>query len=247
MELRRYFNLIRQRLALVIVAVIAGAAVGFITTSRTAVYTATSTIYVGSPNLSVNQALLYAQAGLNEVVATFAQMIPSPVIAQKAISKTRVQRYPGEVAASTTTFVVPGTNLIDVSVSDSNERDAIRLTNGVSNAFVAQIVHFEPTGKTAQGVVPNEPAYVFQEATAASKNSTGVTKKAVLGTLFGFVIAVLLVLILDYLDVTIKSPEELERRVGLPVLGIVPRFGTLQLDTRKVGTINRLQSGGADG
>jgi capsular polysaccharide biosynthesis protein len=237
MELRRYFYLLRDRIALVIVAVIVGAAVGYVTTSRTTIYTATAEIYVGNVNLGTDQAELYAEAGLNEVVATFAQMIPSAVIAQKAITKTRVNRYPGEVAASTSALVVPGTNLIQVSVSDTNQSDAIRLANGVSNAFVSQIAHYQATGTATQGQVPNEPAYVFQEAASASRNSTGVGKKAVLGALFGFVIAVLLVLVLDYLDITIKSPEELERRVGLLVLGIVPRFGTLQMDTKRTGSI----------
>ena len=74
-----------------------------------------------------------------------------------------------------------------------------------------------------------------------------MTKKFVLGALFGFVIAALIVLVLDYLDVTVKSPEELERRVGLPVLGIVPRFGSLQLETRRVGSIARTRVGEPDG
>jgi capsular polysaccharide biosynthesis protein len=232
MELRRYFNLIRRRLALVIVAVIVGGVAGFVSTSRTPVYTATATIYVGSLNLGVNQSQLYAEAGLNQVVATFAQMIPSPVIAQKALNKTHLNGEAGAVAASTTATVVPGTNLIDVSVSDSNSRDAIRLANGVSNAFVSQIANYQSGGgtvATSQGAVPNEPAYVFQNATAASKASTGVTKKVLLGALLGLVVSILLILLLDYLDITIKSPEELERRVGLPVLGIVPRFETLPL------------------
>jgi len=59
------------------VALIVGMVVGYFTTSRTVVYTATAQIYVGSLNINANQAQLQLQAGLNEVVATFAQMIPS--------------------------------------------------------------------------------------------------------------------------------------------------------------------------
>jgi capsular polysaccharide biosynthesis protein len=245
MELRRYFNLIRRRLALVIVAVLVGGGAGYISTSRTPVYTATATIYVGNINIAADQTQLYAQAGLNQVVATFAQMIPSPVIAQKALSKLHLNGEAGAVAASTTAAVVTGTNLIDVSVSDSRSRDAIRLANGVSNAFVAQIAHFQSagtTGSSGQGAVPNEPAYVFQNAASASEASTGVTKKVLLGALLGLVVSILIILLLDYLDITIKSPEELERRVGLPVLGIVPRFETLPLGMSRT-PLNRGGSG----
>ena len=63
MELRRYLNLVRQRLALVIIALIVGGTVGYLTTSRTPVYTATTTIYVGSLNLSADQAELYLKSG----------------------------------------------------------------------------------------------------------------------------------------------------------------------------------------
>jgi capsular polysaccharide biosynthesis protein len=260
MELRRYFNLIRRRLALVIVAAIVGGVVGFVTTSRTPIYTATATIYVGNLDLGQEQVGLALEAGLNEVVATFAQMIPSPVIAQKAIAKTHTDRFAGEVAASTSAVVVTGTNLIDVSVKDADPADAVRLANGVSNAFVSQISKYQSPGaagttgttsttgaSTSLGAVPNEPAYVFQEASSASKSSSGVQKKVLLGAIFGLVIAAMLVLLLDYLDVSIKGPEELERRVGLPVLGIVPRFGTLQLGNSRVGTFGRGHGGESSG
>ena len=251
MELRRYFNLIRRRMALVIVAVIVGGLAGYLFTSRTPSYTATATIYVGSTDLAADQEQLSVQSGLNEVVATFASMIPSPVIAQRALDKTHIERGAGAVAASTAATVVFGTDLIDVAVTDAKPTDAIRLANGVSNAFVSQISHYQTasasSGTTptsaAPGSVPNEPAYVFQDATSAVRSSSGVERKMLLGALFGLVIAILLIFLLDYLDVTIKSPEELERRVGLPVLGIVPLFGTLQLGAGSHGPAGRVAGG----
>ena len=248
MELRRYFDLIRRRIALVIVAVIIGGVAGFVTTSRAPVYSATSTIYVGSLDLAANQQQLSLQAGLNEVVATFASMIPSPVIAQRALLKTHLHRGAGAVAASTTAVVVPGTDLIDVTVADAHPDDAIRLANGVANAFVSQISRYQSSTpasaiSTSPGAVPNEPAYVFQDATAASLSSNGLTRKVLIGGAFGLVISILLIFLLDYLDITIKSPEELERRVGLPVLGIVPLFATLQLGSLPRGARGGSQRG----
>jgi capsular polysaccharide biosynthesis protein len=244
MELRRYFDLIRRRMALVVIAIIVGGVAGYFTTSRTPVYSATATIYVGSLDLAANQQQLNLQAGLNEVVATFASMIPSPVIAQHALNKNHIHRSAGEVAASTTAVVAPGTDLISVTVTDSNSENAKVLTNGVANAFVSQIAHYQSSatpGSTAPpGSVPNEPAYVFQEATKSTLASNGAVRKVLIGVILGLVISIVLVFLLDYLDITIKSPEELERRLGLPVLGVVPLFGTLQVGAR---TSNRRPSG----
>jgi capsular polysaccharide biosynthesis protein len=241
-------------MALVIAAVIVGGLAGFLFTSRTPSYTATATIYVGSTNLAADQAQLSLQSGLNEVVATFASMIPSPVIAQRALDKTHIDRGAGAVAASTTATVVYGTDLIDVAVADTKPDDAIRLANGVSNAFVSQISHYQTPSSSsgtaatsaAPGSVPNEPAYVFQDATAAVRSSNGVQRKILLGAVLGLVIAILLIFLLDYIDVTIKSPEELERRIGLPVLGIVPLFGTLRLGAGSRGRAGRVTGGGGE-
>lgn len=238
----------RQRLLLVVALVVAGAVIGYATTSRTPEYTASTLIYVGAQNLGVNDTQLFAQSGLDEVVASFALMIPSPVIAQRAIDATGVNRFSGEVAASTVAVVEPSTSLISVSVTDSDPRVAVRLANGISNAFVNQVSKYQTTtngqatnGQPTNGLSttstttpstgtrPNEPAYVFQNAVGAVTKSDGLTRKVILGALFGLVLAVLIVLLLDYLDITIKSPEELERRVGLPVLGIIPLLGTLPL------------------
>ena len=202
---------------------------GFLTTSRVPVFTASATIYVGNINVTQSPQDLNLQAGLNYITNTYAQMIPSPVIAQKAIDETKVHRFAGEVSKSTTAGVDPGTNLITVSVIDSSADNAINLANGISKAFVAQIKKYQPTTQGGQGVTPNEPAYVFQDATMATAASSGLIRKVLLFSLFGLVISIFVILVLDYLDITIKSPEELERRVGLPVLGIIPLFMTLPL------------------
>jgi capsular polysaccharide biosynthesis protein len=230
MELRRYLRLVRQRLLLVVVAIIAGAGVGYAITSRTPVYTATATLFVGSTNLGPNQEFLYQEADLNQIVNTYAVMIPDPVIAQKAIDQTHINRFAGSVAAETTASVITNTQLISVSVADTSAADAIQLANAVSSAFVSQIKDYQ-VDPTATGSVPSEPAHVYQDATYASASSSGLTKRIILGSAFGLVLSVFLVLLLDYLDITIKSADELERRLDLPVLGIVPRFTSLPLDT----------------
>jgi capsular polysaccharide biosynthesis protein len=229
MELRRYLRLIRQRLLLILVAVIAGAGVGYAITSRTPIYTATATLFVGTTNYGPNQEFLYQEADVNEIVATYAVMIPQPGIAQQAINQTHIDRFAGSVSAETSATVVTNTQLIDVSVSDPSAADAIRLANAVSNAFVAQIQSYAATGKGT--AVPNEPAHVSQPATYASASTSGLTKRVILGAVFGLIVSIFLVLLLDYLDITIKSADELERRLGLPVLGIVPRFTSLPLDS----------------
>jgi succinoglycan biosynthesis transport protein ExoP len=222
-ELRRYLHLFRQRWPLIAACVVVGALVGFAVTPKTDRYSATARIYVGTRLLAQNQNELYAEPGLNEVIATLAEMIPSAGIARQAITSTGVDRSVGTVISETKASVVTGTTLIDVTVTDTDPGVAQKLADGVSEAFANQ-ANTDVVGSTAgPGSVPFEPAYVFQEAARPSSPvGTGFARKVSLGGVLGLIVAVLIVLLLDYLDVTIRSPGDIQNRLGLPVLGVVP-------------------------
>jgi capsular polysaccharide biosynthesis protein len=248
MELRRYLRLIRQRLILVILCVIVGLGAGYVITTRTPTFTATAVLYVGPTDFTgvANQDQLFVEGDLTEITDTFATMLSSPVIAQKAIDRTHLIRYSGEVAANTVATVVASTQLIDVSVTDVTADDAVDLVNAVANSFVSQIEAFQANPTSNKNSIPNEPAHVFQNAIAAVRQSDQLVKHMLLGGIFGLIVAIFAVLLLDYLDITIKDPDELERRIGLPVLGIIPRFDNLQLD-RAPGGVTRATPGVANG
>jgi hypothetical protein len=52
-----------------------------------------------------------------------------------------------------------------------------------------------------------------------------------LSAIFGLLASVALVLLLDYLDLTVKTADDLERRSGLPVLGVIPLVPGIELDS----------------
>ena len=222
MELRRYLLLVRQRLILILVCVLVGAAFGYAASSRAAIYRASAIIYVGSRQLANQPQTLYGPSALDQVAMTFATMIPNPVIAEAAIQATHVARNAGEVAAATTATVLSDTTLISVSVADPDPDVAQKLANGIVDAFVAKVQNYDG-GAAGPGSLPSEPAYVFEPATTPTAPlPTGTSRHVVLGALFGLVVALLVVSLLEYLDITVKGADDLERRVGLSVLGIVP-------------------------
>jgi polysaccharide biosynthesis transport protein len=50
-------------------------------------------------------------------------------------------------------------------------------------------------------------------------------RSAMVGALIGLALGIALALVLDHLDNTLKGADDVERRLGLPVLGLVPRLG----------------------
>ena len=231
MELRRLWHLVWHRKLLIVVLVAVGVAAGYQATPRVPRYKASAMLFVGvsetySPGVFSNDLLL----GRQQLAATFAAMVPSLNVAQAAVASGTIPRSAGEALAETTSQVLYGTSLIRVSVTDRDPHVAQALVNAVSSAFVGQMLRIDPVTATLteKNTSPRSPVSVSQEATLPFVPiSTGLTRAIILSGLFAFVLAIGLVLLLDYLDLTVRSPEDLERRSGLPVLGTIPLYSRL--------------------
>ena len=226
MELRRYFTILRRRMVIIVLTVLAGIAAGYFNTPRASTYAAEATIYVGSRQLGTGEQARVSNdtlLGLERVIKTFATMIDSEPIAEAALQRVDVGRSAGTVVGETEAIPVPGTQLLKIRVTDPDPSAARDIANAVADAFVEKIGSFEPTQKPEAGELPQLPAYVFQTAKLPTVPvPNGVVRQMVLGGLFGFVLAAGAALVLEYLDVTVKGPAELEKQLELPILAVIP-------------------------
>lgn len=74
----------------------------------------------------------------------------------------------------------------------------------------------------AGGVGTNNVSIV-DRAEPGFRFKPSMTRNAALGLLAGLMIGVLLAFLLEHLDDTIKTPDDLERNLRLPVLGVIPK------------------------
>lgn len=228
MELRRYLAILSKRWPLIVATVIVALAVSYLATPRKAIYTAQSTIVVGPRQYSVatgtgtkisSDQLIPVAILIN----TYSALIPTAPVARDAIARTHVPRSVAQVISETLSQAVPNTQLLRVTVSDPNPAIAQRLATGVANAFVAKVYSFKPDQAATAGSLPTVPVYVFQPAGLPTAPLPDHLKShLVIAGVFGLLAALALVVVLEYLDVAIKSVEDAERRLQLPVLGVIP-------------------------
>jgi receptor protein-tyrosine kinase len=164
--------------------------------------------------------------GINGILTTFTKMIDSEPTAADAVSSTGVDRSPSAVVGQTNVTVEPGTQLLDVQVTDTDPTVAKQLANGVADSFVNRVQSIQSSAPASPGTAPAVPAYVFQLAKQpTSPESNGLLRNVGLAGLFGLVLSTGLVFLLEYLDVTIKGAGDAEHQLELPVLGVVPVEG----------------------
>jgi len=228
MELRNYLNILRRRILLIGLTVLAGLVAAWLGTNRTTHYTAETTIYIGASRFSFDTGagadLSGDRAvGLERILATYADMISSQPVAQAAIEITGIQRGAALLAAQTNAFAKPGTNLLAVRVTDGNPVTAQQLSVAMAEGFIKKLNEIEPGQTVGEGNLPSIPASIFERAQLPTRPSgTSLTKNLVVAALFGLVLSSGLILLAEYLDVTVKSAEDAERRLELPVLGGIP-------------------------
>lgn len=208
-DLHRWMLLLVRRLPLIALFTVVGAAAGYGAVPARGGYSSSAQLLVGSPGSPPD--VFYSsqtQQGQQLLAVTFAAMIDTPAVARAAVATAGVPRDEGTALAETTATAVSGTSLINVRVTDRDPRVAQRLADAMADAAVARIGTLDPVGR---GTVPASsaaaPLVVSQPAGMdLSRPPRPVRRYVAEGAVFGFIVGLALVLIVDY--VTRRPREE---------------------------------------
>jgi capsular exopolysaccharide synthesis family protein len=216
-SLRDFFRIIRRRLWVVslVATVLTGAVVG-LSMAQTPVYEASTEILVGQESgvtIDPNYAM-----GLQQLTQTMVGAVSSRPVAKAVIRQENLQMTPEELLGHLSVEQEPNTQWIQVSYSDVSPERAQRLANAVSDVFSKRVseVNSSATAITVtvweRAVVPDAPV------------SPNPVRSGLLALAVGLIIGVGLAFLLEYLDDSWDSPEEMEQVSGAPTFGIIPEI-----------------------
>lgn len=111
--------------------------------------------------------------------------------------------------------IIQNTEVITITAVDPDPKMARDIANGVTRAFIDQVIE----------IMQVENVSVVDLAVeAAAPFSPRVNYNIVLSFIVGVMISIGLVFLLEYLDRSIKEPEQVKKILDLPVLGVIPRM-----------------------
>jgi succinoglycan biosynthesis transport protein ExoP len=225
-ELRQYLSVLRSRLWLILAATLLAGGAGFTMSSSSAEYQARSTLYLGaqSPDATGGDITSDRLAVLDRQALTFSKMIDSDPVASRALKLVDTTLKPADLVKHTDVSPEPATQLLYIEVQDKDPEMAKDLANALADTFVDAVQEFVPGDEV--GSVSRLPAYVFERAQRpSSPEPTDQIRTTLLATVFGLIGGAALVFLLDYLDVSLRTAADVERRLELPVLGVIPELG----------------------
>ena len=147
------------------------------------------------------------------LVSTYREIIKSKRILNQVINNLDLNISTDELEKNIRVTSEKDTEVIKISVNSSNPTDAKDIANEIERVFSNEIISIYN--------IKNITIIDYAEEDTTPYN-INVPKQIILAFLIGFILACAVIFVTFYFDTTIKSSEEIENKLGLPVLGVVP-------------------------
>ena len=178
---------------------------------KTPMYKSNSTVVLVSDNSNYSS----SDVSLNKsLVATYSEIVKSRRVVEQVIKNLSLDCSVADLQSRITVSSISNTEIIKVMVEDKDRSIAADATNEVVKVFTEEI-------KTIYQLQNVSVVDVAEEV--QSPYNVNILKDLIIYILVGVVVAAALVFVMYYFDTTIKSAEEIEERLGLPIFGVIPK------------------------
>ncbi|WP_195953770.1 YveK family protein [Clostridium saudiense] len=214
-SLSEIFEAIRKRwimiVAITLTATIISGVISFFVIDP--VYETSTKLFIGKEEsdeaaYNTNDIQMY-----QKLLQTYAQAIKTKDLTGRAISALSYDLEAVDVVNALTVTPITDTQILQIKYQSKDQQEAVDVLKNITNEFIT----------TSKELVSNGNVRIIEEVqfpeNAISPNKM---KNIVMAFLLGFIVSIGLVLLLEYLDNTYKNKDQLEKELGIPVLGCIP-------------------------
>lgn len=214
-DLRQVFSLLLSKAAIIIVTTLIGAMMAFAYTRFMVepVYQSTTQIHI-LDKAEDSKTTTYSdlQAG-SYLTKDFKVIVTSSPVMEQVIDELKLDLTVKELRSLISVDVIQDTRILTIAVSNTDPYLAKKIADAVrevSKKSISDIMDIESISTVEEGDMPMEPV------------SPSIPKNTVIGALLFFVVTVAVILIRFFLDDTFKTPDDIERYLGISVLASIP-------------------------
>ena len=215
-NLEELFYYFRNKISWIIIAIILAIGIGntFTILTRTPMYKSSTTMVLVNENKDSSTYNTTEQQLNKNLVGTYSEIIKSRMILETVISNLKLDYTSSELASNISVEAVDNTEIIKVSVSDANEKEATSIANEIAKVFMKKIQKIYNL---------NNVSIIDKAEDSIAPYNVNYLKDNAIYILVGLVLSCGTIFIFFYFDTTIKSSEEIESKLGLNVIGSVPK------------------------
>jgi capsular polysaccharide biosynthesis protein len=215
-DLSQLFYVLNKRKSIIItitlVAVIISGILSFFIMSP--VYESQATAIVGKKGDVANSSTQYTDVMMYQnLTKTYATIATSKLVTGKASEKLGNGMTSDKLSKLVTVTPETGTQILDITAQGGTPQEAQNRVTALSDAFVENSPSVYNAGEVKimdKGELPKAPVKPNKKINIA------------IAFILGLLVSVGLSFLLEYMDSTLKTPEDIKKHLDLPVLGTIP-------------------------
>ena len=213
-NLKEVYSYFKAKILWILLAIVIIVIIGNVYTiiTRVPMYQSNTTIVlVGESKKEYSQ----SDSLLNQnLIGTYSEIITSRKVLQQVIDNLKLKTTIDELSSNITTSSVEDTEIIRITVNNERKKQAAEIADEVAEVFSDEI----------QDIYNLENVAIIDKAEIAnSPYNINYVKDNIIYLAIGIVLSFGVVFVMYYFDTTIKSSEVVEEKLGLTVIGIVPK------------------------
>lgn len=207
-DMKRYKNIIKRGkwiiILITLLSTIAGVKLSI--NSGTVSYFTEETIIIGKEDdATYNQNL----------IKTYIEIAKSNSVAEKASANLNGVVSSEDIEDSITVSMQINTAILKITTIAADKKQALDIINAVSESFMEESKRLYANGKVQIMDQAKEPQMVV---------STFNIRTTAIAFLMGLITSMLIIVSLNYMDTTIKSEDNIEKELGLPLIGNIEKY-----------------------
>ena len=215
-DLREYLSIIKKKwfiMAILCVVCVAASTVYSFFIAKP-VYQAETTLIVKTEKTEGTNSLSNDQVMVSQKLAlTYGEIIKSRKVLDEVIKNLDLKESNGSLASKISVSTVTDTQIIKVSVQDTNKSNAAKIANEIPKVFAKEAIRIAD----ANGV-----EVIDKAQTPVNPVSPNKKMNILIAGVLGVMIGLFIIFIIEFLNTKIKTPQDIEKELGLPLLGVVP-------------------------
>lgn len=189
----------------------------------TPVYRSVTELFVGKNSIQKDYDISDIQA-YQKLLLTYEEVIKTDDLIEKALEKNDLDVDLNYVSKHINVEPKSDTQIIEISYEDTNEVLSKDILEAVTNEFISYSKDLIPDGTVKiveKAKIPTSPI--------SPRKAINIMVSFVLGVILSISAAILL----EVLDKTIKTKEQIEKLIDIPVIGVIPMENKMRKEKKK--------------
>lgn len=233
-DLREIFYVLRRHMLVILITgiILGGCVYVYTRYFVTPEYQSTTKVYV-LPKTSTTSSGDVTNSDLTagtQLTKDYIQLVKSRPVLEHVIAALGLDMTTAELSESITAEAVTDTRILTINVLNPNPVTARDIANVLREQVSQQLT----------SVMNADSVNTVEDASLPTTQATpNVLKNTLLGFLIGIVVACVIYIIQYMYDDTLKSPDDVEQKLGLTTLAVLPSTGSSREEKKKQKKVAR--------